>query len=220
MNQAQKEPLTLVINAGGPSRRMGQQKALLPVPPRGLPLIAHIIHVLSPLADHGVVVVANDPEIVSSVSAYAGAAVQCVPDKWRDSGPLGGIATGLELCPGWAMVVGCDMPLVNAQVFVHLARRAAEVDDVGAQRWDAIVPLVHQRTQTMHALYHRNCLAAAEELLRLGDLSVLKLFPKVRTLYVTEEELASVDPELLSFRNVNTPAEWTAIQPLLMRRQA
>ena len=40
--------LTLVVNAGGQSRRMGQDKALLPIPP-GTPLIAHVVRRLAPL---------------------------------------------------------------------------------------------------------------------------------------------------------------------------
>ena len=41
--------LTLIINAGGQSRRMGTDKALLTVQPHGLPLIAHIAARLAPL---------------------------------------------------------------------------------------------------------------------------------------------------------------------------
>lgn len=217
MNTTQHAPLTLVINAGGPSRRMGRQKALLPMPPHNLPLIVHVIQTLMPLATQGVVVVANDPAIVAAVSAHFGADVKCVPDRWLGAGPLSGIATGLALCPGWAIIAGCDMPLLNAQVFAHLVQRAVETDDSGARRWDAVVPRVHDRTQTMHALYHQDVLPVAEELLEAGDLSVLKLFPRVRTLFVEQAGVAAIDPELLSFRNVNTPDEWAAIQPLLLR---
>lgn len=217
MDATQHEPLALVINAGGPSRRMGRQKALLPMPPHGLPLIVHVIRRLKPLAGQWVFVVANDPAIVAAVSAHFDAEVKCVPDRWLGAGPLSGIATGLALCPGWAMIAGCDMPLLNVHVFAHLAQRAVETDNTGARKWDIVVPRVHDRTQTMHALYHHDVLPVAEELLRAGDLSVLRLFPKVRTLFVQEAGVAAIDPELLSFRNVNTPEEWAAIQPLLLR---
>ena len=55
--------LTLIVNAGGQSRRMGQSKALLPIPPRGEPLIAHLVRRLQPLAPARLVVVTNDAEL-------------------------------------------------------------------------------------------------------------------------------------------------------------
>ena len=85
------EPITLLINAGGQSRRMGQSKALLPVPPHNLPLIAHIAARLLPLAPGGLVVVTNDPALPAQ--AQLPPATRFVPDAYPDTGTLGGIAT-------------------------------------------------------------------------------------------------------------------------------
>ena len=51
--------LTLIVNAGGQSRRMGQPKALLPTP-GGVPLLVHVVQRLAPLAAAHTVIVAND----------------------------------------------------------------------------------------------------------------------------------------------------------------
>lgn len=213
MDSTQSMPLTLVVNAGGASLRMGQQKALLPVPPAGKPLVVHVIEALRSLRLSELVVVANDPAVAEAVAGRRG--VRCVADAWSGSGPLAGIAAGLATCPGWAAVIGCDMPLVNAAVIELLAQVAQETDAAGVRRWDAVVPLIRERTQTMHALYHRGTLPVIEEMLRSGELSVRAFLARLRVRYVTEAEIAGVDPAMRSFINVNTPEEWAAVQPLL-----
>lgn len=204
--------LTLIINAGGQSLRMGQDKALLPVPPGGLPLIAHIHRRLKPLAPEQVVVVTND----AALPARAGlpSATHFVADAYPNTGTLGGIATGLQHAPGWAVVVACDLPLVSAALFGWLAGLAAEAED-GVERWDAIVPVVDGYEEPLHALYHRRCLPAVEACLAAGRRRVISFLPDVRTRYVVEEELRAVDPALHSFRNTNTPEEWAQAVALL-----
>jgi molybdopterin-guanine dinucleotide biosynthesis protein A len=215
MEGTQSMPITLVVNAGGASSRMGTQKALLPVPPAGKPLVVHVIEALQSLRLSGTVVVANDPAVAEAVAGPAGRGVRCVADIWPGAGPLGGIAAGLMECQGWAAVIGCDMPLVNAAVVGLLAHMAQETDAAGARRWDAVAPLIRERTQTMHALYHRDILPIIEEMIKAGELSVRTLLARVQVRYVTEAEIAGVDPAMRSFINVNTPEEWAAVQPML-----
>ena len=217
MDVTHAETVTLVINAGGTSLRMGRQKALLPVPSTGLPLIVHVMDALQRLGADGGVVVANDPNVAEAVAAHRGPRARCVPDDWPGAGPLGGIATGLVACRAWAAVVACDMPLVSAEIFVYLMQLARQVDSTGLRRWDAVVPVVGARMQTMHALYHRDMLPVIEQMLTAGELRVRALFSKIRVRYVGEEEVAGIDPGLASFINVNTPEEWAAVQALLSR---
>jgi molybdopterin-guanine dinucleotide biosynthesis protein len=51
--------LTLAIQAGGKSSRMGQDKALMPF--RGMPLVQHVLEHLAPIADE-IIVTTNQPE--------------------------------------------------------------------------------------------------------------------------------------------------------------
>jgi molybdopterin-guanine dinucleotide biosynthesis protein A len=207
--------LDLIINAGGESRRMGRSKTLLPVPPDDTPLIAYVARRLAVLPISRVIVVANDPALPSL--AQLPSPTIFVADAYPDAGALGGIATGLQQIAGWAVVVACDLPLVNPQVFNVLARIAAERDEQG-DRWDAVVPVVGDYEEPLHALYHRRCLPAIEARLAQGQRRIISFMGDVRTRYVAEDELRAVDPHLHSFVNANTPAEWDAALQLLNER--
>ena len=199
--------LTLVVNAGGQSRRMGQPKALLPTP-AGDPLLVHVLRRLALLAPARTIVIANDPAIAALPALPQG--TRCLGDAYPDTGTLGGIATGLGAAPGWAAVAACDLPFVQAAVFAHLCAIATEQEN-GSDRWDAVVPIVGGYEEPLHALYHRRCLPAIVARLATGARRVISFMPDVRTRYVDEAELRAIDPELSSFVNVNTPEEWAAV---------
>lgn len=199
--------LTLVINAGGQSRRMGQPKALLPVPPENRPLLAQIAHRFQALTPTQTVIIANDPAFPQQVAL--GDEIRWLTDAYSDAGPLGGIATGLAACAGWAIFVACDMPLLNPALFAHFCTLAAETEETGADRWDAIVPVVDGYPEALHTLYHRRCLPAVTARLAAGERRAICFLPDVRVRYVPEDELRQIDPALRSFFNANTPAEWT-----------
>ena len=203
--------LTLVVNAGGQSRRMGQPKALLPTP-AGDPLLVHVLRRLAPLAPARTIVIANDPAIAALPALPPG--TRCLADAYPGTGTLGGIATGLGAASGWAAVAACDLPFVQAAVFAHLCAIAAEQEN-GGDRWDAVVPVVGGYEEPLHALYHARCLPAIVVRLAAGARRVISFMPDVRTRYVDEAELRAIDPELRSFVNVNTPEEWAAVQAVL-----
>lgn len=196
---------TLVINAGGQSRRMGSAKALLPVPPHNTPLIAHMVHRLRPLDCHGVVVVTNDPTLPAAGGLDEAAIA--LPDRFPGAGALGGIATGLGAVHDWAIVLACDLPLISARLLRWLCSLALD-EEAGVDRWDVVMPVVGGYEEPLHALYHGRCLPAMEQRLSNGERRVISFLPDVRVRYVSEEELRRVDPELTSFYNANTPEEW------------
>lgn len=213
MTNSTSQPITptLVINAGGESRRMGQSKALLPVPPDNRPLIAHIVHRLLPLSAQRTVIVTNDTKIAVLTDAPKPV---YIPDKYPGMGALGGIATALSLCDGWAIMVACDMPFVESELFARLSKIAGETKishstQQEEERWDAVVPYVEGYAQTLHALYHKRCLPAIEAQLASGERKVSRFFSAVRVRSINEDEIRSYDPTLRSFMNVNTPTEWT-----------
>lgn len=206
-------PLTLLINAGGQSRRMGQPKALLPVPPTNQPLLQVIVQRLQPLAAQQVMIIANDPAI--RVQTAFGPDVLWLTDTYPEVGPLGGLATGLAACDGWAICVACDLPLLNPALFAYFVELSTRTDATGADTWDAIVPVVDNYPEPLHALYHHRCLSAMEACLAAGERRVSGFLSAVRTYYVPEGELRRLDPALHSFYNANTPEEWAHVLTLV-----
>ena len=203
----------LIVNAGGASRRMGADKALLKAPPDGTPLIRRVIERLSGSVAGEIFVIANDPALASKAGLPPH--VQVVPDDYAGAGALGGLATGLARCSGWAIAVACDMPLVDPRLFAALAD-LTEKDD---QIWDAIVPVSGGRPQPLHALYHRRCLPAIENLLQRGGRRFVEFYNAVAVCYVDEAWLRTIDPALRSFVNVNTPEDWQTVLALLQKVQ-
>ena len=107
--------------------------------------------------------------------------------------------------------MACDMPLVDLGLFTYLAQLAAQRSE-GVERWDAVVPCAGGHMQTVHALYHRRCLAPIEAQLAKGVLQVRLFFEDVRVRYVYEQEIVRMNLALSSFTNANTPQEWAAVR--------
>ena len=207
--------LSLVINAGGQSRRMGRDKALLVVPTSGQPLLRHIMQRLQRLPFTQIVVVANNPQLAQQI--YFDLPTRYLPDQYPGIGPLGGIATGLSACPDWGIFVACDMPLLNPSIFQFLSELAGEPMDDGQPRWDAVVPLVDGYEQPLHALYHRRVAPVIAQCLADGERRANSFLKHVRVRWVREDELRPLDPHLYSFFNANTPEEWDEAVRLLER---
>ena len=62
--------------------------------------------------------------------------------------------------------------------------------------------------EPLHALYQRTCLPAIETCLHRGSRRIVSFFPQVRVLTIPPEEIAVIDPEFASFRNINTLEEY------------
>jgi len=194
------EAVSAIIQAGGQSRRMGADKALIDY--HGRPLLAHVIDTLRPLSDD-VIVVANRSAVYGPIVDARGA--RLVPDYDPPSGPLGGLAAGLAAMEhDLAIVVACDMPLLNPDLLRYLIERAAGVD--------AAVPLTGQEFEPLHAAYRRSCLPAIRRRLANDQRRVVSFFGDVRVIAVPEAEWRLIDPDGQSLSNLNTPDDLARLQ--------
>jgi molybdopterin-guanine dinucleotide biosynthesis protein A len=192
---AHLEATTGVVLAGGQSRRMGRDKALLEL--SGETLLARAVRLLSAVTTELLVVGRRDLD-------DAPPGVRIVPDEQPGLGPLGGIATALRtMRTQRALVVACDMPLLQPVLLRHLLSLASHAD--------VVVPRSAQGPEPLHAVYSAGCLPAVDACLRDGERAVSVLLARVRTQYVEPREWAPYDPDALSFLNVNTPDDWLRI---------
>lgn len=187
-----KKQVSGVVLAGGMSRRLGRNKAVEPI--EGEPLIRRVIGRLSKVTDETVVVV-NDRRRANELPLPESSRV--VMDAFPDGGSLGGIYTGLKASMnGWAAVVACDMPFINAALFT----RMLDIRD----GFDVVVPVLDGRPEPTHALYSKVCLPNMQRRLQADDLKIARFFGEVRVNYVHQDEVERLDHDLLSFFNVNT----------------
>ena len=191
--------LSGAVLAGGLSRRMGTDKALLPLRPGDPPLAAVVVERLRQIAGEVFVVTPTRP-------GYEALGAPLVPDAYPGAAALGGIATALEAAShDHCIVVACDLPFLSTALLGWMAAQPRDYDVLiprlpGASRQGG--GLVYQ---TLHAIYGKTCLPAIKRRLATGDLRVVGFFEEVRVREVSESEVRAVDPELRSFFNANTP---------------
>lgn len=192
---------TGVILAGGASRRMGQDKALMILD--GKPMIERVALALRSVTQR-VIIVADD------TARYAEYADQCVPDHYKGVGTLGGIHGGLAAAEhDLIFVVGCDMPFVDPQLVLWFLE--------AAKGWDAVVLKQGGYVDPLHAVYRKSCLPAVEKMIASGNQRAMSFHPYVRVRNVELSELPATGDSLRSFENVNTRDDWERVIAALRR---
>ncbi len=188
--------LTVVIQAGGQSSRMGEDKALKLF--LGRPLIERVIENLLPIADE-MIVTTNRP------AEYGFLNHRLVPDIRPGRGSLGGLYTAIASASHpFVAVAACDMPFASKNYFESAYRLMVK------EEADVVISKTDQGHEPFHALYRREtCLPVIESAIDADQWKVIAWFPQVKLRVVSPDELKSFDPSGLCFWNLNTPEEFT-----------
>ena len=185
--------LTVAINAGGKSSRMGTDKSFVPL--LGKPMIEHVLERVSDLGQLETILVTNKPEL------YAHLGLPMFSDALPDKGSLGGIYTALLNSRGeYTLCVACDMPFLNPALLRHMIALISAETDV-------IVPTVDGYPEGLHAIYSQRCLEPIRRKLEADRLKIIGFYDEVRVRTLDEAQWQPFDPRGLSFRNINTPDE-------------
>ncbi len=200
------------VLAGGQSRRMGRDKALLVVD--GYALIEFMLDKLRRLG--------LDPRICGVRSDLARFA-DVVPDNFSQSGPLAGIEGALAVSDSELnLFVPVDLPGLPAEFLRWLMVRAETSRSV------ATIPRYGDRLQPLCAVYSRRLLEGLRESLVAGRrkvmdgirASALDLGESIdafdaECIAATAPAAWPLQPPLAAwFRNVNTPAEYDALNTI------
>jgi len=213
---ARGQGLTVLILAGGRSRRMGRDKIWLPLGAGGVSLIERVVARVRPLAAE-FLFSANAAEpfdaLIADLSGQ-GVPAQVVSDRYPGAGPLAGLHAGLSAARGELLLaVAGDMPFINPALVAHLVALAPG--------FDVVIPELPQpRTgepvkEPLHALYRQSCLEAVAARLAAGERQMVSFLPDVRVRVVAPDEIRDFDPDFRSFFNVNTPEDWKAAEQML-----
>jgi molybdenum cofactor guanylyltransferase len=184
---------TGVILAGGQNKRFnGKNKAFIRV--GGKRIVDRLMAVYTRLFDQ-IVLVTNDP------SAYMDVNALIVSDHFSVRSSLNGLHAGLfAAAHEYAFFAACDTPFIKRD----LVQRVMEEIEPNA---DLIIPCTAKGYEPMFAVYRKTCLPAMVRQLEHGRLKIQALFRKLRVKTVAEDELRRIDPDLISFFNINTPAD-------------
>jgi len=195
--------LTVVIQAGGASSRMGEDKALKPF--LGRPLIQRVIERLTPIADE-MIVTTNRPADYEFLNTSTGSVhrLRLVADLKPGRGALGGLYTAIASAASpFVAVVACDMPFASPML-IEGARRLMVEEEA-----DVVIAKTEAGYEPFHALYRREtCLPAIESTMDADQWKVIAWFPQVKTRTLSLVEMKSLDPSGLCFWNLNTPEEF------------
>ena len=192
-NSDKIENVTGVILAGGASRRMGSNKALLDV--EGEPIITRTYRTLARLF-HEVIVVTNSPE------DYDFLPCRKVPDIYPGYGSIAGLHSAMaHSSMAYSFVTACDMPFLDPAIIRYLC-------DTRKEGYDAVIPISEGGQEPLHALYSSVCKDIFECAIRQSERKIVDILGKMKILQITYDEMQQVGGQASSFLNVNTPEEY------------
>ena len=179
---------------------MGRNKALLEL--AGDSVLDHVIRAALAVAS-SVRLVGNEPD------TYRRYALEMVPDRWLDSGALGGIGTALSASRSErTLVLACDIPLVTPSLLRFLVANVSN--------HDVVVPeTTNEGLHPLTAVYSSRCLPFIETCVRERRLRVVSFFDQVRVRRLGEAELRAAGHDPGQLMNLNTPEDYAAAQAAL-----
>ena len=186
-----KNDCTGVILAGGRNSRFsGKNKALIPV--AGKRILDRIYEVFTNLFDN-ILLVTNDP------LQYISWDFDIVTDIFPIRSALTGLHTGLfYITTPYAFFASCDIPFLKKELVEIL------LDGIEPEI-DIVIPETSKGVEPLCAIYSKRCFKPIEEKLLIKSFKIQHIFQRLRVKKVPENILRTVDPDLASFSNINTP---------------
>ena len=198
--------VTVAIQAGGESRRMGQSKATVPF--AGRPLISRIVERIAPAADE-ILVTTNEAERLAFLfDEFPKLNIRLVPDLLDYRGALPGFLTAFEAArTPYIAMVACDMVFASARLI------AAECAELSLSQADCVVPVNKHGFEPFHATYVREaCLPAIRAHIEAGDKRAQAFFGDVVVCGFPQSSVLAAEPAGGCFINVNTPEELATVE--------
>lgn len=154
------ESIAGVVLAGGESRRMGRDKATLPVPGGTITMVEHVAGIIGQRCEPVFVMAAQGQPLPALEAA------RIMRDESRSQGPLPATGRGLhaaaEAGARLAFVCAVDMPLVTADLIDQLVRLAVETNAEVVSPWDG-------RSHFLAAVYRTDLADRIDRLVAAGE---------------------------------------------------
>jgi len=179
--------MKILILAGGKSRRMGRDKALIERPD-GTPQLDHLLALAQSLSDE-VLVSTNDPGIVPE-------GIDMLPDLHPGDGPIGALASFHARFPDQpVLLVGCDHFLIDQPTLSHLIENRASQASA-----TAFPNRIDQRPEPLCTIFEAASLATAQSKLDASEFCARHFLEGLNPTLLELENQVAID-------NANTPAD-------------
>lgn len=206
------DTVSAAILVGGAATRMGgTPKALLEV--AGKSILDWLRAVLAPRFAE-VLLVAKEPDPYQAFCQPQGAKTpfRLALDALPGRSSLTGIHTALANArTRHVFLTACDTPLLRPALVDALLAHLRPDDDV-------VLPLKPDGYfEPLCALYSSRCLPFIEARLARDDHKIIRFFSHVRVNPLPVDALLQADPDMLSFKNANTPDELRSLRETAAR---
>jgi molybdenum cofactor guanylyltransferase len=186
----------VIILAGGRSRRMGTDKALLEV---GRQTNIERITKEFRLLHERPILVTNDRQ------AYADLNVSFTGDDFPGKGPLAGVHAGLKASPySINVVVACDMPFATVQAALVMINHV--------QQYDAVIPKIGGTQHPLFAVYKQSCIRQARKCLVEERLRMIDLLHDINVCTIKKKAFPPTLELEKVFFNMNRPEDYKKVQ--------
>jgi molybdopterin-guanine dinucleotide biosynthesis protein A len=197
-----------IILAGGFSKRFGRDKGLVRL--KGRPLVMYLLEKVAKVVDERVIVVGSEEQRDVFLPLFRHVA-NVVVDKYEGNSPLIGALTGFESVQNeYSLLLPCDTPFLSSEIAALLLSccfgRSAVIP-----RWP------NGWIEPLQAAYHtKSAIDATKKALEQGKMDMLSMIGYLRGIrYISTLVLQELDPELLTFFNINTLADLRKAESML-----
>ena len=179
----------------------------------GKPLVLHVLDKALHVVNEAVVVVSSDAQR-RAFSCALHDEVDVTVDRYEKQSPLVGALTGFEKVRGkHSLLLPCDTPFISSRILSLLL-------DLCINRNAAIPRWPNEYIEPFQAAYHtESALRAAETALEEKKLDLQSMILHMtRVRYISTLVLRQMDPELLTFFNINTPEDLKRAEAILRHK--
>jgi molybdopterin-guanine dinucleotide biosynthesis protein A len=187
-------PLVAGILVGGKSTRYGRPKAH-EVLPNGKTVLTHVIETAR--------LVASEVVLLGDMEGLVGAAANCrqFPDQAGTAGPIAGLASLLSHAKDqWALLLACDLPLLEAELFSPLFEEVSADASVDAAAFGTGLP--RRPLFTCCALYHPRIAPTVRQAIDRRELRLQAILQSVQTRMVQP-----TPSQIRMLQDMNTPED-------------
>ena len=180
------------ILCGGKSRRMGFDKSLLKIGDE---------YVINIMADKLLEIFDSVRLCANGGEKFADFGIEILEDEVAQGvGPSAAIHGALAASKSqFAFIIAVDMPFINIQHILHMKK----LIENATSPMDALIPLTDEHKEALYGFYNISALPKIAREIEEENFAMHRILTKLDSVYISEDENRTFDPELTMFANLN-----------------